>query len=103
MGRNTVRNCLYLNLSMLLALPLSASTVRIYITNSAGDSVQVIDPATNHVIQEIQGMKYHTGLRSRPMEVESMSVMSLRTSSTLWIERPETSSRRCRSVVTPIT
>jgi YVTN family beta-propeller protein len=66
MGLNTVRNCLYLNLSMLLALPLSASTVRIYITNSAGDSVRVIDPATNHVIQEIQGIEVPHGVTFAP-------------------------------------
>ena len=32
----------------------SASTVRIYITNSAGDSIHVIDPETNTVVQEIK-------------------------------------------------
>lgn len=32
----------------------SASTVRIYITNSAGDSIHVIDPTTNKVVQEIK-------------------------------------------------
>ena len=37
----------------LVLIPLSASadTVRIYVTNSAGDSVHVIDPATNKVVQ----------------------------------------------------
>ena len=35
-------------------LPASAGTVRIYITNSAGDSIHVIDPATNKVVQEIK-------------------------------------------------
>ena len=29
------------------ALPASADTVRVYITNSAGDNIHVIDPATN--------------------------------------------------------
>jgi YVTN family beta-propeller protein len=32
----------------------SAETVRIYITNSAGDSIHIIDPATNTVVQEIK-------------------------------------------------
>ena len=32
----------------------SAATVRIYVTNSAGDSIHVIDPATNKVVQEIK-------------------------------------------------
>ena len=38
----------------LAPLPASASNVRIYITNSAGDSIHVIDPATNKVVQEIK-------------------------------------------------
>jgi YVTN family beta-propeller protein len=38
----------------LLPSPSSASTVRIYITNAAGDSIHVIDPATNKVVQEIK-------------------------------------------------
>ena len=37
----------------LAPLPASAGTVRIYITNSAGDSIHVIDPATNKVVQSI--------------------------------------------------
>ncbi len=35
-------------------LTASAETVRIYITNSAGDSIHIIDPATNTVVQEIK-------------------------------------------------
>jgi YVTN family beta-propeller protein len=62
----TVRNCLLLNLSILLSLPLSASTARIYITNSAGDSVEVIDPATNKVVQEIQGIEVPHGVTFAP-------------------------------------
>ena len=38
----------------LAPLPASADAVRIYITNSAGDSIHVIDPATNKVVQEIK-------------------------------------------------
>jgi YVTN family beta-propeller protein len=38
----------------LAPLPASASTVRIYITNAAGDSIHVIDPVTNKVVQEIK-------------------------------------------------
>src|SRR6267143_4192324 len=33
----------------LAALPLRAETVRVYVTNSAGDNIHVIDPATNKV------------------------------------------------------
>ena len=39
---------------LLLALPLAAGTVRIYVTNSAGDNVHVIDPATNQVVHEFR-------------------------------------------------
>jgi YVTN family beta-propeller protein len=66
MGLKTMRSFLYLNLSMLLAPALSASTARIYITNSAGDTVQVIDPATNKVVQEIQGIEVPHGVTFSP-------------------------------------
>ena len=42
---------------MLLAVPLLASSVRIYITDAAGDRVQVIDPATNKVVDEIKDIE----------------------------------------------
>src|ERR1700722_18844290 len=39
----------------LAALPAAAAdTVRVYITNSAGDAIDVIDPATNTVVQKIE-------------------------------------------------
>jgi YVTN family beta-propeller protein len=40
-----------------IALPLSARTVRIYITNLAGDTVDVIDPETDKVVQVIGGIE----------------------------------------------
>src|ERR1700747_3927416 len=46
----------------LAPLPASASLVRIYITNSAGDSIHVIDPATNKVVQEIKGIEAAHGI-----------------------------------------
>ena len=42
------------HLSLLLALPLAAATVRVYVTNSAGDNVHVIDPVTNKVVHELR-------------------------------------------------
>jgi YVTN family beta-propeller protein len=42
---------------LLPALPLSARAVRIYVTNGAGDTVSVIDPMTNEVVQVIQGIE----------------------------------------------
>jgi YVTN family beta-propeller protein len=38
---------------LLLAIPLAASSTRIYVANTAGTSVSVIDPAKNKVVQEI--------------------------------------------------
>jgi YVTN family beta-propeller protein len=42
---------------VLIALPLSARTVRVYIANFAGDTVDVIDPVTNKVVQVIEGIE----------------------------------------------
>src|SRR5215471_17716172 len=41
-------------LIFLLALPLAASTVRIYVANSAGNNVTVIDPVTNQAVGDIK-------------------------------------------------
>jgi YVTN family beta-propeller protein len=46
----------------LSALPAAAETVRIYVTNSAGDSVHVIDPATQKVVQVIPGIEGAHGI-----------------------------------------
>jgi YVTN family beta-propeller protein len=51
---------------VLAALPASASTVRVYITNSAGDSIHVIDPATNKVVQVIKGIEAAHGIDFAP-------------------------------------
>ena len=53
---------------LLLALPLAASadTVRIYVTNSAGDNIHVIDPATQKVVQVIQGIEASHGVGFSP-------------------------------------
>jgi YVTN family beta-propeller protein len=42
---------------LLLAMPLGASTVLIYVTNDAGDSIDVIDPVTNKIVQVIEGIE----------------------------------------------
>src|SRR6185369_4487158 len=44
----------------------SADTVRIYVTNSAGDSVHVIDPATNKVVQTFKGPEAMHGVAFAP-------------------------------------
>jgi YVTN family beta-propeller protein len=56
-------------LSLLLALaPLQAGAaeVRIFVTNSAGDSVDVIDPATNKIVQVIAGIEVPHGVNFSP-------------------------------------
>ena len=53
-------------LSLLLALPLAASTVRIIQTNSAGDDVSIIDPATNKVVGVIHGIEVNHGAAAAP-------------------------------------
>src|ERR1700694_4432535 len=53
-------------LGLLLALPLAASTVRILQTNSAGDDVSIIDPATNKVVGTIHGIEVNHGAAVAP-------------------------------------
>jgi YVTN family beta-propeller protein len=48
------------------AAPAAADTVRIYVTNSAGDSIHVIDPATNKVVQVIKGIEAAHGIAFAP-------------------------------------
>jgi YVTN family beta-propeller protein len=53
------------NASLVLTLSLTAawgSTVRVYVTNFAGDSIDIIEPASNQVVQQIQGMKGAHGI-----------------------------------------
>jgi YVTN family beta-propeller protein len=52
--------------SLLLALPLGAGTVRIIQTNSAGDDVSIIDPATNTVVGTINGIEVNHGAAAAP-------------------------------------
>jgi YVTN family beta-propeller protein len=59
-------------LSLILAfavassLALGAATVRIVQTNAAGDSVMLIDPATNKVVGEIKGIEVNHGVAAAP-------------------------------------
>src|SRR5260221_2151308 len=54
------------HLGLLFALPLAASTVRIIQTNSAGDNVHIIDPATNKVVGVIEGIEVNHGAAIAP-------------------------------------
>jgi YVTN family beta-propeller protein len=53
---------------LVLAAPLTAADghVRILQTNSAGDSVQIIDPATNKIVGEITGIEVNHGVAVAP-------------------------------------
>jgi YVTN family beta-propeller protein len=53
-------------LVLLLAVPLAASSVRIVQTNSAGDDVSIIDPATNKVVGMIHGIEVNHGAAAAP-------------------------------------
>jgi YVTN family beta-propeller protein len=53
-------------LTILFGVSARANTVRIYITNSAGDSVDVIDSATNKVVQVISGIEVPHGVNFSP-------------------------------------
>jgi YVTN family beta-propeller protein len=56
----------FMYFGFLLALPLLASSVRIIQTNSAGDDVSIIDPATNKVVGTIHGIEVNHGAASAP-------------------------------------
>jgi YVTN family beta-propeller protein len=62
--RNSVGHFRYL--LPFLALPLAASSVRIYVTNAAGDGVHVIDPATNKVVEQIKNIEIPSGVDFSP-------------------------------------
>lgn len=68
---------------LLLAIPVSAGTARIYITNSAGDSVDVVDPVTNKIVQVIKGIEVPHGVNFSPdgkrvyVTNESLSVLDV--------------------------
>src|SRR4030088_1220557 len=52
--------------ALLLALPLYASTARVYVTNSAGNTIDVVDSATNKVVQTIKGIEVPHGVNFSP-------------------------------------
>src|SRR3954447_7980357 len=58
--------CSLSQLAPVLSLPLAASTVRIIQTNSAGDNVSIIDPATNKVVGTIENIEVSHGAAAAP-------------------------------------
>src|SRR5882724_6721941 len=65
---DTLRRALTPIVALVLAAPLTAADghVRIIQTNSAGDSVHLIDPATNTVVGEIKGIEVSHGAAVAP-------------------------------------
>src|SRR5258706_6739966 len=53
-------------LVILAAMPLAASTARIYVMNEDAGTIDVIDPATNTVVQTIEGIKRPHGAAFAP-------------------------------------
>src|SRR4026209_689236 len=68
MNRRVLRGCLTLvAVTALCAVPLAAQhKVRIIQTNSAGDNVHLIDPATNKVVGVIEGIEVNHGAAVAP-------------------------------------
>src|SRR5215831_11587177 len=54
------------HLWILLALPLAARTTRVYVLNNAGADISVVDPATNKVVQTIEGIEVPHGVDFSP-------------------------------------
>ena len=50
----------------LVAETAAAQKARVYVTNSAGDNIHVIDPATNKVVQVIEGIEAAHGIDFSP-------------------------------------
>jgi YVTN family beta-propeller protein len=69
-------------LSVLLALPLAASSVHIYQTNSAGDAVDIIDPSTNTVVLQVKNIEAPHGVAFSPDG--SRAYISCEAENTLW-------------------
>lgn len=53
-------------LGLAAAVPAWGASARVYVTNSAGDNVHVIDPATNKVVQVIKGVEAVHGVGFSP-------------------------------------
>src|SRR6516162_6957955 len=68
---------------VLTALPLSSGTFRIYVTNHGGDTVSVIDPATNKIVQVIEDVELPHDVSFSPdgsrvyLSVESENVLAV--------------------------
>jgi YVTN family beta-propeller protein len=69
--------------TLLPALPLLASSVRIYQTNSAGDDLDVIDSATNQVVMKIKDLEAAHGVTFSPNGARAY--ITCEADSTVWV------------------
>jgi len=53
-------------LALIAALPLAAAPLRIYVTNSAGDNITIIDPVSDHVVGEFRVSRNPHGIVPSP-------------------------------------
>lgn len=67
---------------LLLTVPLTAGSIRIYQTNSAGDAVDVIDPATNKVVFQVKDIEVPHGVAFSPDG--KRAYISCESEKTLW-------------------
>jgi YVTN family beta-propeller protein len=78
-----MKNHRALTLLAVCALPLLAGSVRIYQTNSAGDDLDVIDPATNKVVMKIKDLEAAHGVAFSPNG--SRAYITCEADSTVWV------------------
>ena len=67
---------------LLLALPLMAGSIRIWQTNSAGDEVDIIDPASNKIVMKVKDIEVPHGVTFSPDGTRAY--ISCESESTLW-------------------
>ncbi len=77
-----------LAVAALFALSASAASVRIYQTNSAGDDVDVIDPATNKVVMKIKDIEVPHGVTFSPDGLRAY--ITCEAESTVWAVETKT-------------
>jgi YVTN family beta-propeller protein len=70
------------SLLILMALPLAAASTRIWQTNSAGDAVDIIDPATNKVVFQVHDIEVPHGVAFSPDGTRAY--ISCEAENTLW-------------------
>src|ERR1700676_13731 len=76
------RSAMFLLALPLLALTSMAASVRIYQTTSAGDAVDIIDPATNKVVMQIKDIEVPHGVSFSPDGTRAY--ISCEAENTLW-------------------